>query len=118
MMPQRIRTRIKIAVLDTGIDTNQPSISGHLDVIKMARWKLNPCKLDNPIKAEQSFVGRLPTDQCGHGTRVAELILKVALYADLYLAKISNGMRNGDAESASQVAEVSLNLLSSVVSSL
>lgn len=117
-MPQRIRTRIKIAVLDTGIDINQPSISGHLDVLKMARWELNPGKLDNPIKAKQSFIGGSPTDQCGHGTRVAELLLKVTPYADLYLAKVSNGMRDGDAGSASHIAEVSPNLLLSIVSSL
>lgn len=108
MMPQRIRRRIKIAVLDTGIDINQPSICGHLNLINMARWELNRGKMDNPIKAEKSFVGGLTVDECGHGTRVAELLLKVAPYADLYVGKISNSIKDGDAGSASHIAEVSL----------
>lgn len=108
MMPQRTRTRIKIAVFDTGIDVNQSSICGHLDRIKFGRWKLKQDKMDDFIKAKQSFVEGPSIDQCGHGTRVAELLLKVAPYADLYVGKISNGIMDDNDGTASHIAEVIL----------
>jgi hypothetical protein len=111
MMPQRTRSRIKIAVLDTGIDTYQSSFIGRREFIKEKRRAINGGKLDDPIKASKSFVSGSANDQCGHGTRVAELLLVAAPYADLYVAKISRGMSDGNPDSASHVAEVSQNLL-------
>jgi hypothetical protein len=111
MMPQRTRSRIKIAVLDTGVDTYQSSIIGHRELIKEKRRAINGSKLDDPIKASKSFVGGSANDQCGHGTRVAELLLMAAPHADLYVAKISHGINDENHDSASHVAEVSQNLL-------
>ncbi|CAM1501764.1 Fc.00g037480.m01.CDS01 [Cosmosporella sp. VM-42] len=67
--------RIKVCVIDTGIDMTHPSVmaakmGGRLGAVKS--WK------DRPIDM---------TDKHGHGTHAAELILRVAPEADLYVAK-------------------------------
>ena len=64
--------------------------------------------MNYPIKAKQSFVGGSSIDQCGHGIRVAALLLKVAPYADLYVGKMSNGMMDDNDGTASHIAEVIL----------
>ena len=114
MRPKRLRARIKIAVLDTGIDITHPTIAGHLERIKSERFMASGGKIDNIIKATRSFVEGEPVDQCGHGTRVVELLLRVAPHADLYLGKISNSINDNDMSSASNITNVSLHKLEAV----
>jgi subtilisin family serine protease len=68
---------VKIAVLDTGIDSKHPFING---AMKTRR-----------IKAAKSFVNTNSSteDTFGHGTHVAKLLLDVAPEAELYVAKVA-----------------------------
>ncbi len=68
---------VKIAVLDTGIDSDHPSIKGALKIkrIQMAR---------SFVKNDKS-----PEDRFGHGTHVTQLLLDVAPDAQLYVAKVA-----------------------------
>jgi len=77
--------KIKIAILDTGIDHSHPSIIA---------LKSNA----SPIRIEcKSFVGGHADDNSdestkdidGHGTHIAVLVSKIAPCADLYIAKIA-----------------------------
>lgn len=69
--------RIKIAVLDTGIDESDKQI-------KAARISKK-----RPIREMISFVGGSTEDTYGHGTHVAALLMKVAPEADIYVAKVA-----------------------------
>lgn len=67
--------RVKIAILDTGIDLQHPLIKKHCERIKI-------CK---------SFFDRAPEgdqDSCGHGTHAAGLLLEVAPNAELYVGRV------------------------------
>ena len=77
--------RIRITILDTGIDHSHPSIKA----LKSSA---------SPVRVEcKSFVGGHADDRSdestkdidGHGTHIAVLVSKIAPCADLYIAKIS-----------------------------
>lgn len=89
---------VKIAILDTGIDLE------HEDFLKPARRRTKiglkaakriPEKTQRErIKACRNFVGDSTedvTDETGHGTHIAGLILSIAPRAELYIAKTSSG---------------------------
>lgn len=81
---------VKIAVLDTGINTKNAAIRSICDTIKSLRRNQDR---SNPIQAVKSFTkdhqrkGGL--DTCGHGTHVAWLLLKNAPDANIYVAKVA-----------------------------
>ncbi|EGU84708.1 hypothetical protein FOXB_04778 [Fusarium oxysporum f. sp. conglutinans Fo5176] len=73
---------VRIAVLDTGIDKNSGAIRGGL---RTHRIQHQNCR---------SWVGNDSNDvhdYDGHGTRIAELILRAAPEADIYICKVFNG---------------------------
>ncbi|KAF5627036.1 TPR Domain containing protein [Fusarium sp. NRRL 52700] len=70
--------RIRVAVLDTGVDKTERHFLG-------VRGKAGTC-----LKEIESFIGCDPHDIHGHGTRVAALIAEMAPHADLFIAQISN----------------------------
>ncbi|KAF9774421.1 hypothetical protein IL306_007580 [Fusarium sp. DS 682] len=73
---------VRIAVLDTGINQSSGAIKGGL---KTRRIQPQNCR---------SWVGNDPNDvhdYHGHGTRIAELILRAAPEADIYVCKVFNG---------------------------
>ncbi|KAI0103355.1 hypothetical protein GGR51DRAFT_524641 [Nemania sp. FL0031] len=85
------RPRIKIAILDTGVDLGHEDIRGLVDEIKDSRKSQGVYGKDqNPIKSIKSFIGDDGTDRLGHGTHVAGLVLQTAPDADVYIAKVSN----------------------------
>ena len=88
------RERIKIAVLDSGVDEDDGVIRG---AIKTKR-----------IVARKSWVGNDEDhhDTYGHGTHVVRLLRKTAPTADIYVAKICNGKFIND-EFMPGIAEVS-----------
>lgn len=84
-------TRLKVAVLGTGIDLDHP------DFYDDDRFQ--------PENA-RSWVGSAPTvDSNGHGTHVVSTILALTQNVDVYVAKISEGTSQ-TLESVESVAEV------------
>lgn len=93
-MPRNIdeKSRIKIAILDTGILTRHKGLSAVRDEIKESREKKRyPPGSWDPIRAVESFVGGDDDDTASHGTHVALMALKAAPHADFYIPKISDG---------------------------
>lgn len=84
---------VKIAVLDTGVDSKNPFIRG--------------ARKANRIKALKSFVktDESTEDGVGHGTHVAALLLNVAPDAQIYIAKVA---QDENIPSDHNIAEVSL----------
>lgn len=107
-----VSKRVKIAVLDTGIDEDQLGIDRRREAIKEKRQETNPAVDGDPIKALRSFVGPSVLDTCGHGTHIAEILMRLAPEADFYIAKISDGL---EVETVDQIAEVSVLFLSSLL---
>lgn len=96
--------RIRIAVLDTGI--NISTLGGQLALLKRRR-KLCERGASSPIKQQQNFTQEGEEDTCGHGTKVLQLLLRAAPDADFYVAKISEGIRDNNDDTANAVTDVS-----------
>ena len=73
----RRKSRVKIAVLDTGVDFKHPFIDG---AVKTKRIQVATSFVNNDESIQDSF---------GHGTHVAKLLLEVAPDAELLVAKIA-----------------------------
>ena len=95
-------TPVKIAVLDTGVDSKHNFIRGAVNT--------------NRIKDRQSFVkgDKSTEDSFGHGTHVAALLLEVAPDAQIYVAKVAN---TGDIPTDHNIADVSMTYSSPVFQS-
>lgn len=79
---QRTRMkRVKIAILDTGIDRNHRAFQ---DEFSKARIKKTEDFLDSGGKGH---------DVCGHGTHCLGLLRKVAPEADIYVARVMKDFR-------------------------
>lgn len=74
------RERIRIAIIDTGIDNEDIHVEIARDV-----GRIKDCNCRGFVKDADDY-----QDRHGHGTRVARLILQLAPSAELYIAKISN----------------------------
>lgn len=108
------KKRIRIAILDTGINENDLYISPILGDIKAKRREQYQTQLRaerdkenssrprrcatpadfGPIRMKKSFVvangiAEDTLDTCGHGTHIAGLLLKVAPDTDIYVAKVA-----------------------------
>ena len=81
--------RIRIAILDTGVDCEHPYIATNWAPGEAAN---NYGKFYKDFTANPA-VDTKPRDECGHGTHVAGIILRLAPYAELYVARI---FRNED----------------------
>lgn len=92
-------SRVKIAVLDTGIDWNDPYIRGAKD--RIVDWK-NWADDDHQDKDSKQQVH----DGAGHGTHVTALLLKTAPEAKVYVSRVAN--QNGAMISPEMIAKVSL----------
>jgi hypothetical protein len=96
--------KIRIAILDTGINEYHPFFKG-VKATRRAR--------DSPFKGMQSFIGDSnAADSFGHGTNVASLILRIAREANLYIAKISKGQEEEGPEPIVKVYGLILNTIS------
>ncbi|KAI9662763.1 MAG: hypothetical protein M1829_006158 [Trizodia sp. TS-e1964] len=85
--PTSTRHRVRVAILDTGITIND-------DFLESRKGR---------IRSSKSFItGESSTeDEIGHGTHVAALLLKVAPYADIFVARVS---KSGDLENPDYIA--------------
>lgn len=80
-------SRLRIAILDTGIDMNHPEIFG-----------------DERIKAHKSWTGTsADEDTSGHGTHIASTILSLTKNVDVYIAKITE---NNVLEDTDRISDV------------
>ncbi|KAK1755455.1 hypothetical protein QBC47DRAFT_401624 [Echria macrotheca] len=86
--------RIKVAVLDTGLDIGHPRIQASRERIRDT-WTW----LDAPEGKKQAE----PNDPCGHGTHVTGLLLDTAPDCDVYVAQIADS-RQSRPISASMIA--------------
>lgn len=73
-------SRIKIAILDTGLDLGHPDLWARKGRIKDIRIWSNGCNGERNRKAG---------DSSGHGTHVTTLLLDIAPDCDVYIAKIA-----------------------------
>lgn len=65
--------RLKVAILDTGIDINHPEIFG-----------------DERVKGRKSWTGTsADEDASGHGTHIASTVLSLTSNVDVYIAKVT-----------------------------
>ena len=74
--------KIRIAVLDSGVDDTDPTIRPAIKFGRINTWR------------SKSFVGRPDEwrqDTYGHGTHVTQLLLKTAPAAEIYVGKICTG---------------------------
>lgn len=88
------KERIKVAVLDSGIN-----IDSFGDMVKEER-----------IKATRSFIESDPKrDQTGHGTHIAAIIFQLASNVDLYIGQVTNSTELINREK--EIVEVSISPL-------
>jgi subtilisin family serine protease len=73
-----LSTRIKVCVIDTGLDERHPAIQA--------------AKTFKAIKERRSFMVQSngTEDFSGHGTHMVELILKSSANVEIYIAKIAD----------------------------
>lgn len=85
---------IRIAVLDTGVSDNDEYVKRGL----LHGGKIKDCR---------SWVGDDDgcSDTCGHGTHVVRLLLRTAPTAEIYVAKISAGLKV-DGNAMGRIAKV------------
>ncbi|KAK4102094.1 subtilisin-like protein [Parathielavia hyrcaniae] len=70
--------RVKVAVLDTGLDVGHPSIQANIERIRDVKsW----------LPANRATKGG---DTCGHGTHVTGLLLDMAPDCDVYVAQVAD----------------------------
>lgn len=97
-------SRVKIAVLDTGIDWSDSYIRGAKDrIMEWKNWADDRQEQDSQQRVH---------DDAGHGTHVTALLLKTAPEAKIYVSRVAD--QNGATISAERIAEVSLLVLSSL----
>ena len=89
-------TRIKVAILDTGLDIGHPRIQA-------SRERILDCRswLGGPDGAKMAAID----DPCGHGTHITGLLLDVAPDCDVYVAQIADS-REPRPISARRIAKV------------
>lgn len=105
--PRRF-TPIRIAILDSGFDSDNPLVK-------------SGGRLDPRIKDARSFVHGTGShefrDEMGHGTHALGLLLKVATCAEIYIAKIAH-QENLSRHSYDDIAKARLTLFQSRFSGL
>lgn len=85
-------TRVKIAVLDTGLDAGDPGIRALQQKIRCDFRSREIEKNKSPIRGTKNFTENSDIDIEGHGTNVVRILLTVCPEADLYVGKISHTM--------------------------
>ncbi|GFP58531.1 subtilisin DY [Trichoderma asperellum] len=90
--PNKPDQRIRVAILDTGVDINDPFLK--LFAIKR--------RIVYQDFAQPGSFSKLPVDEVGHGTHICGILLTIADNIDVYVARVSI---DGKRWNGSQVAE-------------
>jgi subtilisin family serine protease len=92
-------SRVRVAVLDTGIDWNDPLIRGAKErIVEWKNWAGD--------REDQAPDSPHPVhDEAGHGTHITALLLKIAPEAKVFIGRVAD--RNGAMVAAEKIAEVS-----------
>jgi subtilisin family serine protease len=93
--------RIRIAILDTGIDSLQTEMADNIVLASptsCTKEERNDIKARNEKRSIKKWKGFPSTldplrDRVGHGTHCASVILRTAPYSALYIARIFNNKR-------------------------
>lgn len=96
-------TKVRIAILDTGLDPShsdwQHGRTLRFDATGKPEHDEHDPKQQNRIMAYKNFVKDLDpneiTDVDGHGTQVAGIILRLAHRAEIYVARVCNEKKDG-----------------------
>jgi Subtilase family len=83
--------RVRIALLDTGIDLDHPGIA-------KSKARILGCR--SWVAGDSSM-----SDTCGHGTHIASVILRMAPWAHLYVARVFRNEDEVDKAGAAVVAK-------------
>ncbi|KAI4244602.1 MAG: hypothetical protein L6R42_010413, partial [Xanthoria sp. 1 TBL-2021] len=81
--------RVRIAILDTGIDLSHPHFDNSPEALSaLEQQQSGPRR--HRVKESKSFVGGAAGDRdnVGHGTHCAALLLELAPNADIYVARV------------------------------
>jgi len=76
------KRRVRIAILDTGIDMNHPEIDARKERIKGFLCQM------------EGLESKANEDTSGHGTSTALLLMQVAPEADIYVARVFRGTKD------------------------
>ena len=97
---EKPQVRVRICLLDTGIDLRDEDLNYERRAVKQYRLEQGFEGHDlDPIKRRESFQEGTDTstrDTCGHGTHLALLLLRYAPDADIYIGKVSSEMQFQD----------------------
>jgi subtilisin family serine protease len=86
--------RVRIAILDTGYDSNSPFFSLAVRRKRLVKWR--DFAKDSPE----------PVDDDGHGTHMVSLAMKMAPAADIYVARVASSSA-GLQDARQDIADVS-----------
>jgi subtilisin family serine protease len=100
---------VKIAILDTGIDLDHPDFSQRAKRrSKVAAKQLLEKTQRERIIGCKNFTGGPEddvTDDVGHGTHIAGLIMAIAPRAELYIAKVSSTRNSRSKEESERMVK-------------
>ena len=94
--------RVKIAILDTGVDLGHPffqNATGEHQQYSPSKDRLRECR--SFVHGEAGYC-----DRAGHGTQCTALLMDLAPNADIYVGRISAGGRSQlDPEAVAKVSQ-------------
>ncbi|KAH8599217.1 hypothetical protein B0O99DRAFT_591086 [Bisporella sp. PMI_857] len=85
-IPSHWKSKIKIAVIDSGVKKSDPRIRG-----AFRKGQIQDCRNFLPPGAGGWVDPKTYDDDLGHGTHIVCLLLEMAPEAELYVAKVSTG---------------------------
>lgn len=85
---KQMQSRLRVAILDTGIDINHPEFFGDVRIKERKSW--------TSTSADE--------DTSGHGTHVASTILDLTSNVDIFIAKITENNVLDDTDRISEVS--------------
>lgn len=89
---------MKIAILDTGIDMTHPQVKEMQE--EASEWKPNKARVTSKSFIESIKDGE---DHNGHGTHIAVTVMRIAKWAEVYVATVSDAQGEVNVKSTAKV---------------